>query len=75
MESSDCQRSQCRRFSSGGSISGTGSVARIAVSSAWSQRWSTALDALRTPLTRTSPLAGWNRVNYFAVPSRTCSCG
>ena len=58
MESPSCQRSQRRRFSSGGSTSGSGRVARIAVSSAWSQGWSTALGALLTLLTRTSPLAG-----------------
>ncbi len=28
-----------------------------------------------TPLTRTSPLAGWNRVSSLAVPLRTYSWG
>src|SRR5215207_1267189 len=37
--------------------------------------WSTALGALVTPLARTSPVAGRNRVSSLAVPPRMYSCG
>jgi hypothetical protein len=40
----------------------------MVVTSAWSQGCSTALAALVTPVTRTWPEAGWNRVSSLAVP-------
>ena len=73
--SPSCQRSQAARRSASVWAGGSGSVARIAVSSASSQGCSTALAALVTPLTRTWPEAGWNRVSSLAVPWRMCSWG
>ena len=46
-----------------------------AVSSAWSQGCSTAFGAFVTPLARTSPVAGRNRVSSLAVPPRMYSWG
>ena len=68
-----CQRSQAARRSASVWAGGSGSVARIVVTSAWSQGCSTALALLVTPLTRTRPEAGWNRVRSLAVPWRMCS--
>ena len=70
-----CQRSQIARRSAAGWTGGSGSVVRIAVSSVWSQGCSTALAALVTPVTRTRPEAGWNRVSRLAVPWRMCAWG
>src|SRR6266480_1325480 len=56
-----------------GAAGGAGNVARMLRSSACSQGWSTALGACVTPLTRTSPVRGWNSVNCLAVPTRTYS--
>jgi hypothetical protein len=70
-----CQRSQVARRSASDRGGGSGSVARIAASSVWSQGCSTALGALVTPVTRTRPEAGWNRVSSLAMPWRMCSWG
>jgi hypothetical protein len=43
------------------------------VNSSLSQGWSISLVARLTPRTRTSPVAGWNRVKSLAVPRRTYS--
>ncbi len=73
-----CQLLHTRRFSSAGSdrlAASLGMLSRIASSSCFSQGWSTALAQLRTPFTRTSPVAGWNRVISFAVPFLMCWWG
>ena len=71
--SPSCQRSQAARHSASVWTGGSGSVARTAVSSVSSQGCSTSLAPLVTPLTRTWPEVGWNRVSSFAVPWRRCS--
>ena len=53
----------------------SGSAARMADSSRFSQGCSTAFGQVVAPSTRTRPSAGWNRVSTLAVPSRTYSCG
>ena len=52
-----------------------GSSARTWSSSCCSQGCKTAFGALGTPLARTSPVAGRNRVSNLAVPPRMYSCG
>ena len=73
--SPSCQRAQAVRHAASDSTGGSGSVARTAVSSASNQGCRTALAELVTPLTRTRPEAGWNRVSSLAVPWRMCSWG
>jgi hypothetical protein len=71
--SPSCQLFHLARFSSGlgGSRDG-GRVLRICVNCSLSQGWSTALAQLLTPFTRTSPVAGWNKLMSLAVPFLKC---
>src|SRR2546428_426579 len=70
-----CQCSQAARLSSSGKIFAGGKESRIDSNSASNQACNTTLGLLVTPLTRTWPVAGWNRVSILAVPCRTCTCG
>jgi hypothetical protein len=71
--SPSCQLFHTTRFSSGlSSCGGGGRVLRMALNCSLSQGWSTALAQLRTPLTRTSPVAGWNKLMSLAVPFLKC---
>ena len=69
--SPSCHTSQSARLAAQTcSAVAVGSVARIVLSSSLSPGWSTALAVLVTPLTRTCPSAGWNKVSSLAVPLR-----
>lgn len=68
-------RSQRARFSSGLSTTGGGNVVSTAVSSSFSHVWSTSFVLRLVPLTRTRPVAGWNKVSSLAVPWRMYSWG
>jgi hypothetical protein len=51
------------------------SAASTASNCSWSQGCKTALVTEVTPLTRTSPVAGRNKVSSLAPPVRRYSCG
>ena len=73
-----CPNQLAQRAAAGASVSPTataGSSSRIWSSSFFNQGCNTAFGALDTPLARTSPVAGRNRVNSLAVPPRMYSCG
>ena len=68
--------SQAARIAAGGrSTAGGGKASRIAASCCLSHSCSTVFGQLVTPLTRTAPSLGWNKVRSLAVPLRTYSCG
>lgn len=70
--SPSCHLFHTRWFSLGLSSRGGGKFLRMASACCFSQGWSTALVQLLTPLIRTLPVAGWNRLMSLAVPFLRC---
>jgi hypothetical protein len=73
-----CPNHVAQCLGAGASVSLTatsGSSSKMCNSSFFNQGCNTAFGDLDTPLARTSPVAGRNRVNSLAVPPRMYSCG